>query len=425
MANMHFLLLGFIIGSPFFVRGYSYKNGIVTCPDEFPGQTFNVTQLNLFFTKVNRTMLDGYKLNSDDYHKFTTSCTTGVLDMNKMFYNQSTFNSSISTWDTSSVTNMNGMFQDALSFNSSISNWTTSSVLDMSYMFSRATSFNSDISKWDTSNVTNMMAMFNGVEKFNSNISNWNTSNVLYLTWMFLNAQSFNSDISEWDTTSVLDMKVMFDGALKFNQSLTNWCVNISEPTRFSTGSPIDSNLAFQPLWNGTGCTNKCYNGIRNTSDYSCICVDEFTGIFCDKGTTTTLTSTITSTLTSISNKPPNETTSSKLSSPIIVVIVLSVCFAIFGMVIIIWFIKRNQSTGNFIPIRKTSKITNPAYLLRPTPSPYPVNNSYDLQKAAQTHNSPFNTGQEIAKEFFYQKKTKNTPHERNFNQSLIKNAVK
>lgn len=48
----------------------------------------------------------------------------------------------------------------------------------------------------------------------------------------------------------------------------------------------------------------------------------------------------------------PNETTSSKLSTTMIVVIVLSICFAIFGTVIIIWFIKRNQSTGNFIRLR-------------------------------------------------------------------------
>ena len=85
-------------------------------------------------------------------------------------------------------------------------------------------------------------------------------------------------------------------------------------------------------------------------------------------------------------------------------------------MVIIIWFIKRNQSTGNFIPIRKTDKSTNPVYLLRSTPSPYPVNNIYDLKKATQTHNIPFNIGQKNAKESFNQKKTKNTPHERNFN---------
>ena len=140
---------------------------------------------------------------------------------------------------------------------------------------------------------------------------------------------------------------------------------------------------------------------------------------------TTSQTSSFTTSQTSTFTTIVNETTSSNLSSGMIVVIVLSVCFAIFGMVIIIWFIKRNQSTGNIMPIRKTSKITNPAYFLRPTPGPYPVNNIYDSKRATQTHNGPFNTGQEIAKKTFYQKKTENTPHERNFNQSLIKNAVK
>jgi surface protein len=436
-----FAIWGFHHGHAQSPTGYLNENGIVKCPPPtIVGDIFFVPALNKNFTKVNQTMLLSYR-DSNNFKNFTTSCTTGVEDMSRMFEYKTDFNHSISTWDTSSVEDMSYMFNLAVSFNQDISNWTTSSVLHMTGMFVGAEKFNSDISNWNTRNVTNMGGMFSFARKFNSDISNWTTSSVEDMSYMFQYAEKFNSDISNWTTSSVRNMNYMFydakhfnqdisnwdissvkymngmfQNASSFNQSLTNWCVNISVPTDFSLHSPIDSNLAFQPLWNGTGCTNKCYNGIRNTSDYSCICVDEFIGIYCDKGTTTTLTSTITSTLTSISNKPPNETTSSKLSASMIVVIVLSVCFAIFSIVIIIWFMKRNKSTGKFIPILKTDKSKPPVYLFKETFSLIPKNNSYDLKKAAQIHNIPFNIGQKNAKEFFNQKETKNTPHERNFN---------
>jgi len=179
-------------------------------------------------------------------------------------------------------------YRDNINFETFTTSCTTG-VEDMSQMFTKQ-AFNHDISTWDTSSVTNMYAMFD-------------------------NAQFFNQDISKWDTSSVTNMDSMFDTALKFNQSLTNWCVNISVPTYFATNSLIEHYPAFLPLWNGTGCTNKCYNGIRNTSDYSCICVDEFIGIYCDEGTTTTLTSTLTTTLTSTSSSTLTSTSSSTLTS--------------------------------------------------------------------------------------------------------------
>ena len=319
---MHLLFLVFVIGSPLFVRGYSYENGIVKCPDEIVGIPFNVTELNnTTFTKVNQTMLECYRDNNN-FENFMTSCTTGVtnmtkmfvslgtfnhsistwdtssvLDMSYMFWNAQNFNSDISKWDTSSVITMDAMFAYATKFNSDISNWTTSSVTKMAYMFYIAGSFNSSISTWDTSSVKYMYGMFKGAvnfnqdisnwtissvvdmsemfafaEKFNSDISKWTTAKVWNMAYMFFGAEKFNSDISNWNTSSVTSMNYMFLNASNFNQSLTNWCVNISVPTDFSLHSPLDNNPAFLPLWNRTGCTNKCYNGIRNTSDYSCTC---------------------------------------------------------------------------------------------------------------------------------------------------------
>ena len=316
---MHLLFLVFVVGSPLFVRGYSYENGIVKCPDEIVGISFNVTELNnTTFTKVNRTMLDNYRT-SAEFEKFTTSCTTGVKDMSEMFVSLGTFNHSISTWDTSSVTYMNRMFHVATSFNQDISNWTTSSVKYMIEMFKYAGKFNSDISIWNTSSVVSMEDMFNGAEKFNSSISNWNTSSVTSMYSMFSGAKNFNSDISKWNTSSVENMYGMFFGAEKFNQSLTNWCVNISEPTHFAYDSPIKDYPAFLPLWNGIGCTYKCYNnGVRAIpylENYTCICDQDHMGPYCEEAITTTLTSTYTSTLTTTSSSTLTSTSSSTLTT--------------------------------------------------------------------------------------------------------------
>ena len=298
LVTMHLLFLVFVVGSPLFVRGYSYENGIVKCPDESFGIPFNVTELNKYFTKVNRTTLDNYWF-ATEFEKFTTSCTTGVTDMNQMFWDLGTFNHSISTWDTSSVEDMYEMFNGATSFNQDISNWTTSSVYDMGGMFSGATSFNQSISNWTTSSVEYMDDMFYYATSFNQDISTWITSNVLDMNGMFQGATSFNQDISTWDMSSVNRLDFMFYNATSFNQSLTNWCVNGSffngtytgihkftnlnvtfySTSDFSTHSPMID--AFQPLWNGTGCTSKCFNGIRNTSDYSCTCDPGFYGSSC------------------------------------------------------------------------------------------------------------------------------------------------
>ena len=55
---------------------------------------------------------------------------------------------------------MHIMFRGATSFNQSLSNWNTGSVTSMSEMFRDTSSFNKDISDWNVSSVTDMFYMF-------------------------------------------------------------------------------------------------------------------------------------------------------------------------------------------------------------------------------------------------------------------------
>ena len=186
----------------------------------------------------------------------STSCTSGITDMNGLFSNVSSFNADISTWDVRSVTDMNYMFFNATSFNTDISTWDVSKVTTMFGMFIGASTFNEDISGWDVSSVTDMSAMFFKAEAFNGNISDWDVHNVTSMYAMFADASSFNGDISNWDVRSATDMAFMFDKANTFNQDLSFWCVALipKKPTNFG-------NAGSDPIW------GNCPASVKNEPD--------------------------------------------------------------------------------------------------------------------------------------------------------------
>ena len=135
---------------------------------------------------------------------FNNIVTTLMTDMNGMFYNATTFNQPIGSWDTQNVTNMNSVFYLASVFNQPIGSWDTSKVTNMSNMFYFARVFNQSIGSWNTSNVTNMYHMFTSASAFNQPIGSWNTSNVTAMNEMFYSASVFNQNISGWNVANVL-----------------------------------------------------------------------------------------------------------------------------------------------------------------------------------------------------------------------------
>ncbi|WP_198536975.1 BspA family leucine-rich repeat surface protein [Salegentibacter sediminis] len=162
-----------------------------------------------------------------------------VTDMSYMFYQATSFNGDISTWDVSSVTNMHSMFLEAKAFNQNIGNWNVSNVKNMGYMFRGASSFNQNIGSWNVGNVTDMQEMFLFASAFDQNIGNWNVSQVVTMRSMF-NRTTFNQNIGNWDVGNVTNMSFMFSNAA-FNQDLNTW--NVSKVT--DMGGMFYGNRAF------------------------------------------------------------------------------------------------------------------------------------------------------------------------------------
>jgi surface protein len=187
----------------------------------------------------------------------STTCTSGITDMDGLFREKSEFNEDISHWDVSSVTRLSRMFSFAKAFNGDISAWDVSNVTDMGDMFNRAESFNQDISEWDVSNVTNMYVMFGCAVSFDQPLGNWNVSNVTNMDAMFA-CTPFNQDISGWDVSKVTIMKGMFDSNSKFNQDISGWDVssvtNMRDMFRYATSFNSDISA-----WNVSNVTDMSY----------------------------------------------------------------------------------------------------------------------------------------------------------------------
>jgi surface protein len=138
--------------------------------------------------------------------------------------------------------------------NPELSTTCTSGITDMNDLFALNEEFDQDISSWDTSQVTNMDALFLFASNFNQDIGNWDTSKVTTMRGMFATTDAFNQDISSWDTSQVTNMSRMFSLAEAFDQDISPWCVEKidSKPESFDNFSPIANQTSYQPDWGAT-----------------------------------------------------------------------------------------------------------------------------------------------------------------------------
>jgi len=131
---------------------------------------------------------------------------------------------------------------------------TTSFITAISLMFYQCSTFNQDISSWDVSNVIYMIGMFYEATAFNNGgvALTWGskTNKVKSMRSIFFTAISFNQNISGWDTSSVLDISYMFNGALSFNQDISGFNI--------STVTSMDN------IFDNSGLSTTNYNNILN-----------------------------------------------------------------------------------------------------------------------------------------------------------------
>ena len=93
-------------------------------------------------------------------------------------YTGNTLISSVSQWGTIGLTSLQGAFRGATNL-VSVPSTITEYITNMSSMFYGATSFNQSISSWNTSRITNMNSMFYNATSFNQDLSPWIVSNVI------------------------------------------------------------------------------------------------------------------------------------------------------------------------------------------------------------------------------------------------------
>ena len=276
-----------------------HSNGVtILCPDAQDKE--NAFLNGKTYIAVNETTLRN--MVSQDANNLDCLCTSLVTNMDTLFYNKTSFNQDISSWDTSNVSSINEMFRGALIFNQNISfwntsnitsmrqvfqqtfefnqnigEWNTSQVIDMYGIFWGAKVFNSNINSWDVSNVTNFRRafavtdeynqpldnwdissatsieeMFSSAKKFNQPLNNWNTSSIINMSEVFFQADDFNQPLNSWDVSNVTDMERMFDRAFSFNQDLSMWCVsNIQATASMQSGFAYLTNLDqdYYPIW--------------------------------------------------------------------------------------------------------------------------------------------------------------------------------
>ena len=183
-----------------------YRQGVIPSFSKGTGVLVDSTN-NIWDLTYENNDWNNLLKNHSDLIEILEANTTGVTNMNLMFYDCSSL-TSVPLFDTSNVTNMDQMFRNCSTI-TSIPLFDTSKVTNMQYMFRNCGSLTS-VPLFDTSKVTNMNFMFNGCESLTS-VPLFDTSNVIYFAWMFEDCESLTS-IPLFDTSKVTNMNYMFNG---------------------------------------------------------------------------------------------------------------------------------------------------------------------------------------------------------------------
>ena len=195
-------------------RFFLDANGVtIRCPEADVGDTGVVNGET--YTKRTRDQIT--------VDNASTTCTSGITDMSRLFFAAYDFNEPIGHWDVKNVTDMAGMFAGATIFDQPLGSWDVSEVANMSGMFSDAGSFNQPLADWDVSNVSDMGGMFQ-YSGFNHPIARWDVSRVTNMEAMFYYNYSFDQPLAGWDVSNVVNMYLMFTGTC-FNQPIGTWNV--------------------------------------------------------------------------------------------------------------------------------------------------------------------------------------------------------
>ena len=212
--------------------------------------SWNVSSVtNMRYMFIGATLFNNGATTDVGGKPLTWTSTSLVENMANMFENAAKFNQDVSSWNVSSVNDMSDMFSSAALFNNGAVGdvggkpltWTTSTgtslVTTMIRMFVSAPKFNQDISSWNVSSVNNMGQMFRDAYLFNNGsttndrlhpltwVAGIGTSNVLAMNFMFNGATAFNQDITGWNVSGVTNMYGMFGGATIFDETIPYWWV--------------------------------------------------------------------------------------------------------------------------------------------------------------------------------------------------------
>ena len=205
----------------------------IVCED-IDASASNISLAYMFYRCISLTSLD-----------VSTWDTSGVVDMQAMFYDTRGLTSAIvglNSFDTSNVTNFNFvMGQEALSnggpfgggFIYNLSNWRLTSATNVTQMFKNNRMISSlNASNWDVGSVTNFDSMFETLDYCVtiSGLHTWDVSSGVNFTQMFQNHKiNTNIDVSGWNMSSATNVTQMLYDCDMFNSSLAGWDISSVE----------------------------------------------------------------------------------------------------------------------------------------------------------------------------------------------------